>query len=144
MRIASSVLGCAVTCLWSCVAPPAPISSGVESQSAPDTCTIMSDPGDFAGSRIEFDVVIVPNYFDGPTVRSVGCPAALRLGRLPQTSNCEALEEALGLPGYEPEGDVIATLMGRIELSPGQLPTFLVSECSNVRVGPQPASTWSW
>lgn len=135
VTILVSISGCAV--------PPAPSGAIISNPSSPSICSILSNPTRFADDTLTVNAVIVPNYFDGPLVRSPGCASALGLGRLPQTPACRALEEALGLPGYEPKRDITATLEGQIEVATGRLPQFRASACSNVQIGETPARSWS-
>ena len=140
MKVHAMALSAAIIVSVSgCVASPAPPGIFISNRSSPNICLIMANPTEFADDMLTMNAMIVPNYFDGPLIRSPGCASALGLGRLPQTAECRALEEALGLPGYEPKGDVTATLEGQIEVATGQLPHFRVSACSNVEVGDPPS-----
>lgn len=132
-----------LTSMAGCANSRPPLGAIVNEHAWSNVCSILASPTEFTNDTLVVTAVIVPNYFDGPAIRVPGCASALGLGRLPPTSTCRALEEALGLPGYEPQGDVTVTLEGQIEATSGRLPRFRASACSNVQVARTLTRRWS-
>ncbi|RYG96102.1 MAG: hypothetical protein EON58_12770 [Alphaproteobacteria bacterium] len=101
-------------------------------------CDILSSPDDYRDAPLTLNVIVVPDYFHGPTIRTPGCFRTMALGGAPNTPDCQRLSSLLGLPGYEPAGDVFARVDGHIVIREGSLPVFRLSGCSNARVGSSP------